>query len=447
MVVAEFPVVALRIDGSLRGESFHAEVSEPRVLEALDRFDSLEQGVIGLLTVGSSAILAAGTGIDLAAVREELDRSVERAVSALGTVEDRIARSIGDEDGVLATAMRRMSTEVSAELERSLMAQADPDDRGSFLNRVVTAVQRVDRLFDDTKDEISQELRRIMESQSETIAQAVKLLREMDEGTSNEALTRIERQLTDLTSAVAARQARVEERGLGTGKGLDYEEQVAACLGEIAASGGDRAEHTGRQGGQMRGRTGMAKRGDVTCYVGGLASGEETRVVVEVMCRDAADLTSAKMIPELTEAMGNRGAQAAIAVVPSVNNPVMCGQPIQFLGKSCLAVAWSPDGEMGLLPLQLAYRIARQMALARAARKDAANVSAVREIAAEIGRRLQSLGTAREQAKAIGTSQKILMVTLSEAERDLQGCVARLLAAIGSEVTATVSRQNGMLRS
>ena len=90
------------------------------------------------------------------------------------------------------------------------------------------------------------------------------------------------------------------------------------------------------------------------------------RVVIEIMDRDKARLGKGDVMAELAEALQNRGAHAAIAIMSSADNTTMLGR--HFAGLSACSWAVVLDKDLpNLIALQVAYSLARVAAYSAAA--------------------------------------------------------------------------------
>ena len=250
--------------------------------------------------------------------------------------------------------------------------------------------------------------------------------------------------MVELTSAVAANQGVAGERLSGTAKGADYEDRVAYELGAIAAVYGDRAEQTGAQGGRLISKKGASLRGDVSCWIDG-----DIGLVVEAMDRDKSKLTDKLVRAELLEAMENRGAVASIAVMSSVEGTLMCGQPLQVLAPNMWAVQLSRDGAprgaqrslgSNLIPLQVAYRLAREAAIAETARPAALDVEALKSGIEDVNRKLSALAEVRQQIDNIASCQEKASAGLVRFEREMRESIFRLLNSVATQIIQDAAR-------
>jgi hypothetical protein len=221
--------------------------------------------------------------------------------------------------------------------------------------------------------------------------------------------------LRELGAYNAASRGAAIEYARGAAKGLDYEEFVAQVVADIAAVHGDRAERSGAIEGMRQGDKRLAKRGDVTVWLG-----DQPAVVLEI--KDRLRLSSAAIRRELEEAMENRSAGAAILVVSNNQNSLMGQQPLVFLDKDMWAVYLSKD-EPDPLALQLAYLLARETALAKARHRDFADLDLIQTYAEEIMRRFTPLADIRLHLTNSLGSQEKASAALVSCERELRAAV------------------------
>jgi hypothetical protein len=202
-------------------------------------------------------------------------------------------------------------------------------------------------------------------------------------------------------------------------KGLDYEEFVTQVVGDIAAVHGDRAERSGAIEGLRQGDKRLAKRGDVTIWLG-----DQPAIVFEI--KDRLRLSSAAVQRELEEAMENRSAEAAILVVSNNQNNLMSQQPLVFLREDMWAVHQSKE-EPDPLALQVAYLLAREAALAKARHGEFADLDLIQAYAEEIMRRLTPLADIRLHINNSLGSQEKASAALVSFERELRAAVLALI--------------------
>jgi hypothetical protein len=198
------------------------------------------------------------------------------------------------------------------------------------------------------------------ERQHETQQQ---MLRQMAELEKQLQALRLEKEKLDEVEA---------ERERGSSKGRTFEESVADAIDAIALAQGDVAEAVG----DFKEATG--KVGDVVVAIDACNGPARGRVVFEA--KDRKSLSGAKALKELDEAIAERSADFAVMVVPGEDRMPAKMEPLREYNGDKLLVAFDP--EVGPLPLEVAYRLARARVLMKrsdAEGIDAAAVTAVAE--------------------------------------------------------------------
>jgi hypothetical protein len=160
------------------------------------------------------------------------------------------------------------------------------------------------------------------------------------------------------------------ERERGTAKGRTFEEQVAEAVDALALSQGDIAEAVG----DLREATG--KTGDVLVSIDASEGPARGRIVIEAKDRR---LSRPRALAELDRAMADRSADFAVMVVPSDEELPANTEPLREYNGDKLLVVLDPDA--GMLPLELAYRLARARVLMRRSEGDGIDAGAVRDTA------------------------------------------------------------------
>jgi hypothetical protein len=160
------------------------------------------------------------------------------------------------------------------------------------------------------------------------------------------------------------------ERERGTAKGRTFEEQVAEAVDALALTQGDVAEAVG----DLREATG--KTGDVLVSIDASEGPARGRIVIEAKDRR---LSRPRALAELDRAMADRSADFAVMVVPSGDELPANTEPLREYNGDKLLVVLDPDA--GLLPLELAYRLARARVLMRRSEGDGIDAGAVRDTA------------------------------------------------------------------
>jgi hypothetical protein len=160
------------------------------------------------------------------------------------------------------------------------------------------------------------------------------------------------------------------ERERGTAKGRTFEEAVAEAVDRIALAQGDVSEAVG----DIKEATG--KVGDVVVSIDACNGPPRGRIVFEA--KDSR-LSKPRALEELDRALAGRSADAAILVVPSEDEvPAKMHELREYNGDKQV-VAFDP--EVGALPLEVAYRLARARVLMKRSDADGVDVGAVRDTA------------------------------------------------------------------
>ncbi|HCF99177.1 MAG TPA: hypothetical protein DEV93_01380 [Chloroflexi bacterium] len=417
----------LSLTGTFAGEEFVVTVDDKEVAEIMRRFEKPADGVTTLLRVGASACHAASTGFDLHALRKEMDGAVRETCQAISELRDHVQVFAGN-DGPLTEAIQAASGVLVAQIQQAVAAQADADSPGTLLAKVQGATRTFEEMMVAVRTKINEDLAGAVEKHSQAVSIAVREMKELDPNSAiGGAFNRVESRLKDLGEKIVGAQAASSERMRGTAKGADFEEEVAAVAAGIAAVYGDRAERTGDQPGKVVLNTRPSKRGDVTCFIG-----DAPAIVLEAMDRSSDQLKSALVVVELEEALRNRDATAAIAVVSSSDNTLMCHQPIQVLGPNRWAVVYE-RGERSPLALQVAYRLARELAVAPAHGQDALDMERVRAGVDDVNKCVTMLGDVRAQLANIRLCHDKSIDALAKYERQVRDAVARLLASLAPQ--------------
>lgn len=197
----------------------------------------------------------------------------------------------------------------------------------------------------------------------------------------------MEQHFQEIRKHLEIREAVEEEHERGTRKGFDFEDHVSDVLGRIASPFGDRVEKVGDETGPL------GKAGDILCHLHDAASGPAgRRIVVEV--KDTGVTLSGKTSIQktLNEAMQNRDADFAIAVVEAEHADRFA--PFRYEAPDHLLVSLDgkAEGEVDELPLRVAYHLARTLLAARTAR---------REVELDVGSIQSRLQEIRAQLEAV----------------------------------------------
>jgi hypothetical protein len=360
--------------------------------------------------IGLLALQDAGVTVNVDAVRTEFERMVRQAEQvnerAAATLEQTLRANFADGDGRLPRT-----------LERFL------GDRGALR-------AMVDELFDETKrDSAIGRIGRMLESYFD--GDASKLAHLLDPTRLNSPMHQfrleiaagfkgIEERLVAIEAAAAARGA---ERARSTAKGADFEELLAAMLGEIARGAGDLLDQTGLETGAVL----KSKKGDFVLTLDPrVARGCDVKVVVEAKDRP---MSMRAMRDELREARENRGAAVAVAVFTPAHAPSGVA-PFAMVGEDVYCVIDPEAPEPATL--EAAVRLARLLALTSLAERDVevdaaaveAALTAIRE-QLEVVRQLKSQLTSISNAtKAVwgglDTMRVGILARVAEAEAEIR---------------------------
>lgn len=424
MVTARPMVRALSLVGHLDDTPFEVDIVDERVLEYLDgcQADDVGQGVRTLVTVGAYTLRAATTPAEVAAVRAEIDRALERAGRVTDEVEHQL-RAIVGEGGELDETCRRAEQRIQGAIQEALAAQTDVDNPSSLLARVAAANGPVAEIVTQTRREIVEQVAGMLAHHQAAISTAICELRDLPPGSGlGTTLGRLEQSVNDLGMVLARLAGTASERRRGTAKGVAYEERVAAILAEMAILAGDRVERTGSRPGNRLSQTGLSLRGDLVITVG-----DSGTAIVEIMNRASARLTGSALEQELSQALENRGGQYAVAVT-AVDCPALAGGPLAVLGRNQLVVRYDPD-EGSELGLQIAYRLARQ-AVISAARSEALDVGELRRAVEGIGNEMRMLAEARQQLAVAAQCTRKSSELLAQYERRARLIISRLISSL-----------------
>jgi len=393
----------LQLSGSLGDWSFDREISDATVLAAMGRFSDPGEGVESLIGMGARALSAASATFDVGTLRTEIERALNQTAEAFDHVNTQVKGAVG-EDGPLAAAMAKYRADLCAVLTEAISKQSDPTMPGSLLSRIQAVVKDFGEALARERRETTTELQTMSKEHSAAIAKA----------------------LQELTNTLAANRATAAERERGPGKGWDFEELVAREVAAIAGAHGDLAEHTGATPGVAITNRGRARRGDVTCTI---LQRDGVRLVVEAMDREKGRATADAIVDELSEAMGNRGAQAAIAVLASSDNNLMPGRHYAQLRPGLWAVVLDKE-QPSPIALNAAYCVARQAALAAMDPSSDVDFDALAAGIEEVNGKLKLLGVIRTYLKNIATGQEQAWNALTKFEHEVREATSRLLNSI-----------------
>jgi hypothetical protein len=409
----------VRIDGdniAVTGLSLHDAELAAYVCEhpEADRPAVVERG----LKVGLIALRNAGVTLNVDFVGREFERllhrtneSQDRAAAALDAA---LRETFAAKDGTLPRTLERFLGDEGT-LRRLVDDLFDEERRDSAIGRMRTLLAGY---FDGDGATISRMLdpRRVDSPLHGFRTEMRDLLKDV-----SDRLVRLE----------AGREARAEERALGTAKGGDFEDQVEARLDVLLRGTGDLVEPTGTAvGNSVRGR-----KGDFLITLDpSWTHGVPVRVAVEAK---SGRVGIAKLCRDLDETRRNRDAVMVVAVYRAGNAPTGCA-PFTIHGEHiiCEFDPEDPDDTA----LTAAVRLARVLALAAVRdRSDVVDAAAVR----------RDLDGIRAQLNAIA-GMKAKLTSISTATGDVrngldtlrQGVLDRVVAIEGNVTDATSGRQD-----
>ena len=230
----------------------------------------------------------------------------------------------------------------------------------------------------------------------------------------------LEERLVAIEAAAAARGA---ERARSAAKGADFEDLLAAMLGDIARGAGDLLDHTGLDAGTVM----KSKKGDFVLTIdAAVARGCDLRVVVEAKDRP---MSMRAMRDELREARENRGAAVAVAVFTPNHAPTAVA-PFTVVGGDVYCVIDPEAPEPATL--EAAIRLARLLALASLAERDVTvdaaaigtALTAIREqleVVRQLKSQLTSISNATKAVWAgLDTMRSNIIARVGEAESEIR---------------------------
>ena len=411
----EAHVIPLHQSVRLEGDRIVVErltLSDPTLASFLGERSAADRGplVERALRIGLIALQDAGVTVNVDAVRTEFERMVrqaeqvnERAALAL---EQTLRANFADGDGRLPRTLEKFLGDRGA--LRSMVDELfDEKKRDSAIGRIGSMLERY---FDGDASKLAllldpTRLNSPMHQFRQEIAAGFKGLEE---------------RLVAIEAAAAARGA---ERARSAAKGIDFEDLLAALLGEIARGSGDLLDRTGFDAGAVM----KSKKGDFVLTLDpSVARGCDLRIVVEAKDRP---MSMRAMRDELREARENRGAAVGVAVFTPAHAPTGIG-PFSIVAGDVYCVIDPEDPDAATL--EAAIRLARLLALATLAERElsvdaaaiGAALTAIRE-QLEVVRQLKSQLTSISNAtKAVWTGldtmRSGILARVNEAETEIR---------------------------
>jgi len=402
---------AVRVEGD-RIILDRLSLSDPTLAAFLGERPAGDRGplVERALRIGLIALQDAGVTVNVDAVRTEFERMMrtaeqvnERAAAAL---EQTLRANFADGDGRLPRTLEKFLGDRGA-LRGMVDELFDEKKRDSAIGRIGTMLERY---FDGDASKLAHlldptRLNSPMHQFRQEIAAGFKGLEE---------------RLVAIEAAAAARGA---ERARSTAKGADFEELLAAMLGDFARGAGDLLDETGLETGSVM----KSKKGDFVLTVDArVARGCDLKVVIEAKDRP---MSMRAMRDELREARENRGAAVAVAIFTPTHAPNGVA-PFTVIGNDVYCVIDPEAPEPATL--EAALRLARLLALAslveREVTVDAAAIAtaltAIRE-QLEVVRQLKSQLTSISNAtkavwSGLDTMRSNILARVTEAESEIR---------------------------
>lgn len=319
--------------------------------------ESREEALRRALKIGVLALINSTAAINVDYVEKEFQKLGRQMKDDF---DSRVQKIVKELDGVFSVdsgIMKRFLNEYLGEGGK-LAGMFDPDKRTSVVSTISGIMERhfgdrgsvMQKLLDPT--DATGPLGKLKESLEVR-------LKEMD------------RTLQDLRKDVAVKSAKLEEIEKSARKGYAYEELVLQETEKIAAIFGDTVIPVGDETGDKL----KSRKGDLVVDLNPeFTGGREIKLVIEI--KDAK--TSIKSIlNQITEAMKNRRAKAAVAVFARNDQvPVGVGPFRNYPGNCFIAVLDKDTLEAGAL--NLAYRAARYLAVRESLHQDTARVDTER---------------------------------------------------------------------
>jgi hypothetical protein len=290
------------------------------------------------------------------ASREVQHEFTEQARTIAQFFETQFAAVFGEEDGQLAKELERRFGDGSAVSVQNRVREAMAETLAKSREELVRQFSASDER-NPLADFKSAAVQQIHQAAQRSDATQRALLEKMSE---------LEKQLQGLRLEKEKLEEVEAERERGTAKGRTFEEAVAEAVDAIAVAQGDVAEPVG----DLKEATG--KVGDVLVALDACNGPARGRIVIEA--KDSR-LSKPKALEELDRALAERSADAAILVIPSADHLPAKMQELREYNGDKLVVAFDP--ELGTLPLEVAYRLARARVLMKRSEADGIDAGAV----------------------------------------------------------------------
>ncbi len=325
--------------------------------------EQLEVYLIQALEIGLKAMAQAGINLDTDFVRTEFQRFTGSLTSMREGLEKLMSDELTAEDSKLAKCLRDYLADEGrlARTVRSLSSElGDPAREGSIPGRIRTLLdenfkhadspfQRALNITDD-----SSPLKRFVGHQEKKLVDLQEELTKKHTTLSKS----IESSFQKVFDHIGYKDKLEESEAAGTRKGGTFEAQLVEFIQSISI-GKDHAERVGEA--TVDGT--RLKRGDALVHVE-QDGFDATRIVLEAKRGTYSLAGKDGLLKQLSDAMEYRDAVAGIAVVTKPHAGKR-QRTFDRIGSNRMVVVVDPDDETGgYLPLEVAYSVLRESALA-----------------------------------------------------------------------------------
>jgi hypothetical protein len=315
---------------------------------------------MGVPKIGIVALQRSQTRVDLDLIRREFEAWQTEMQHALDDV-------FTEDQGRMAQVLSRYLGEGG-----ELTDLFDPDRKES-------AIGRIQAIFDQHFSGDGAKFARLLDC-TERDSPLCKLRQVFED-----RFKAIDDKMNDLGKSLAAKEAALAERELGTQKGQDFEDMLQTILDRSATPFGDEVTPVGA----VAAVGGRSKKGDFVIDLNDRTTdGKAMRVLVEAKRESKPLEGKTGILQEMELGMANRSAQFAIAVFSDDACPKPVGR-LRAYPRNRVICSIAPDGS-DALALGIAYRLAR-VELGWQLRHDSRGIDQAR-VTDAIERALEKLG-------------------------------------------------------
>ena len=366
------------------------------------------------LRVGAQAVRAAHVSLDSDIVRGRFDAMSEHFDTQVGAAVNQIAeatRSIVDkETGTLPTVLDAHQQK----LEDLLGTTFDPESKKSVL-------ALFEQVMADSHQTQVTAVKKLISAEGED--SPLKKMKDDIVDEFSRRLGEIRGDVQGLSEKIAVKAAVDPVVAITTAKGFAFEEVVHDQVGRIATAHGDTTEEVGN----VLGSNGTKKGDEVVTVNREDTYGEDGRFVLEAKARP---LNMRKIHEELDAALGNRDAQAAVAVF-SRQEEAPTPVPFSYSDNKAIAVL-DEDGDDAAL--RLAYMWARWVVRRQFASTEGGDLDTAR-----IMDLIEEVARALKRSTTIKRSHTTAKKSIDQAGREVTALVNEVreaLEALGTELGA-----------